>query len=360
MSETPTEAASAPAEPDQVPVHVALSRVMRDVQAVAKKDRNDFQKFNFRGIDAVVNAVGPAFRTHGVLCLPNVVSQERWTDTTKKDGTQLHVLLEVHFTFVGPSGDVLNATTYGEAFDSGDKAFSKAHSVAYRTCLLQALCIPTDEPDPDSFTSAPVVNPAVVEFAQRIDAAGEPVVLLNVATSLTQSQRRAVVPWGPDGQEVALHDIILAKAADLLTVTEDVDALRTLHKVAAGLRAGDLAQAIRAKAGAAEKTAEQQARDAADANGTGEPDEDTAEPPAGAGMPPEPDAAQEPTINYADPRRKAVTRDLATAVGGMDALEKMVAQEFSGRHINKVPTDALVGLLETIAPGEPTAPAGAS
>jgi len=27
---------------------------------------------------------------------------------------------------------------------------SKAHSVAYRTLLLQALCIPTDEPDPDA------------------------------------------------------------------------------------------------------------------------------------------------------------------------------------------------------------------
>jgi hypothetical protein len=343
MSETPTEAASAPAEPDQVPVHVALSRVMRDVQAVAKKDRNDFQKFNFRGIDAVVNAVGPAFRNHGVVCLPNVVSQERWTDTTKQNGTQLHVLLEVLFTFIGPSGDTLTATTYGEAFDSGDKAFSKAHSVAYRTCLLQALCIPTDEPDPDSFTSAPVVNPAVVEFARRIDAAGEPVVLLNVATSLTQSQRRAVVPWGPDGQEVALHDIILAKAADLLTVTEDTDQLRALHKVAMGLGDRDLVQGIRTKAGAAEKAAEQQAKDSADANGVGEPDEDTAEPPAGAGMPPE-----EPVVDHANPRRKALIAAFVQ-VFGPDGFEKLTEQEL-GRHPNKVTTDELHALGERALP----------
>ena len=39
-----------------------------------------------------------------------------------------------------------------EAFDSGDKATAKAMSVALRTFLLQLLALPTDEPDPDSFT----------------------------------------------------------------------------------------------------------------------------------------------------------------------------------------------------------------
>lgn len=34
--------------------------------------------------------------------------------------------------------------------DSGDKATAKAMSVAFRTALLQALCLPTDEIDPDA------------------------------------------------------------------------------------------------------------------------------------------------------------------------------------------------------------------
>ena len=34
--------------------------------------------------------------------------------------------------------------------DVGDKGTPKAMSVAYRIVLLQMLCIPTDEPDPDS------------------------------------------------------------------------------------------------------------------------------------------------------------------------------------------------------------------
>ncbi len=53
-------------------IHEALAKVMADVQSVSKSERNTHQNFNFRGIDAVLNAVGPAFRTHGVIVLPEV------------------------------------------------------------------------------------------------------------------------------------------------------------------------------------------------------------------------------------------------------------------------------------------------
>jgi len=39
-----------------------------------------------------------------------------------------------------------------ESMDSGDKATAKAMSVAYRTALLQTLCLPTDDVDPDAET----------------------------------------------------------------------------------------------------------------------------------------------------------------------------------------------------------------
>lgn len=45
--------------------------------------------------------------------------------------------------------DFITCITQGEAFDSGDKATAKAHSVAFRTAMLQTLCLPTDEKDPD-------------------------------------------------------------------------------------------------------------------------------------------------------------------------------------------------------------------
>ncbi|STD70275.1 ERF family protein [Corynebacterium renale] len=50
-------------DPEKVPIHVALARVMADVKAVGKSGYNSHQNYNFRGIDGVMNGVGPALRT---------------------------------------------------------------------------------------------------------------------------------------------------------------------------------------------------------------------------------------------------------------------------------------------------------
>lgn len=131
----------------------ALSKVMADVGAVKKGDRNEAQRFNFRGIDAVVNAVSPALRAHGIVVTPDLVSIERDTVEVGQKRTPMgHVTVVVKYTFTAADGSSLSATVAGEAMDSGDKATPKAMSVAFRTALLQALCLPTDEPDPDSHT----------------------------------------------------------------------------------------------------------------------------------------------------------------------------------------------------------------
>jgi hypothetical protein len=62
------------------------------------------------------------------------------------------VRISVSFSVYGSEGEPITGTVAAEAFDSGDKATAKAMSVAYRTFLLQLLCLPTDEPDPDSYT----------------------------------------------------------------------------------------------------------------------------------------------------------------------------------------------------------------
>lgn len=138
---------------DDTPIHRAIANVMADVGAVSKDSRNQSQGFNFRGIDAVVNAVGPVLRQHKVVVLPELVDLHLGTvevgngDRRRPIG---HVVVQVRYRFIGPRGDELAALVPGEAMDSGDKALPKAMSVAYRVALLQALCIPTDEPDPDA------------------------------------------------------------------------------------------------------------------------------------------------------------------------------------------------------------------
>lgn len=130
-----------------------LANVMRSVGAVGKGDFNQHQKFSFRGIDGVLNAVGPALREHNVVVIPsleNAVYEDVQTSGGKKS-TACRVV--VTYTFYSASdGSSVATKVAAESWDTGDKAMPKAMSVAFRTALIQALALPTDEPDPDSFT----------------------------------------------------------------------------------------------------------------------------------------------------------------------------------------------------------------
>lgn len=130
----------------------ALAAVMGEVQAIGKTSRNQQQGFNFRGIDAVMNTVGPALRKHGVVIVPEDV-QANYRDAQTTTGKAIReVTVRVTYRIHGPAGDSIAMQAIGESLDSGDKGSAKAMSVAYRVALLQALTIPTDEPDPDHFT----------------------------------------------------------------------------------------------------------------------------------------------------------------------------------------------------------------
>jgi hypothetical protein len=135
----------------KLPIAQALNEVMKAVGGIAKKDRNQAQGFNFRGIDSVVNAVSPQLQKFGVIVVPSVEDYSYDTVEIGRNRTAMgHVKVRVSYTFIGANGDAIKTTVVGEAMDSGDKATAKAMSVAFRTALLQALCLPTDEPDPDA------------------------------------------------------------------------------------------------------------------------------------------------------------------------------------------------------------------
>ena len=130
----------------------ALAAAAAEVGAVAKTGRNERQRFLFRGVDAVVNAVAPALRHHHVLGpVPTLVSATHEEVGRSQSGARItRVDVVVTYTLYGPGGDRLEGTVAAEATDTADKATAKAMSVAMRTFLLQALCLPTDEPDPDT------------------------------------------------------------------------------------------------------------------------------------------------------------------------------------------------------------------
>lgn len=140
-------------------VHEAWSRVMARVQSIGKDGTNEMQGYKFRGVDATVNAVGPALREESVSVVP--VETTYWDErfTTKKGSEMRGVTVQIRFRVYGPRGDYFDGQALGESADSGDKAVPKAHSVAYRTFLLQSLCIPTGDPDPDSESHERVAEP---------------------------------------------------------------------------------------------------------------------------------------------------------------------------------------------------------
>lgn len=138
-----------PAEMDAT-VFVAWSRVMGDVQYISK-GRSPGLNYEFRGIDAVLNAVGPVLRKHGVIVVQVGVQPEYSTVPTANNKVMNYCRVTVTYAVFGPRGDRLpvDLVSVGEAFDSGDKATPKAVSVALRSLFLNNLAVPTNAPEMD-------------------------------------------------------------------------------------------------------------------------------------------------------------------------------------------------------------------
>lgn len=141
-------------DPDMVPVHLAWLRVRKEVRAIGKGElyNGGGTRFNFRGVDTVVNTFGPVTLKHGVNILPVGVEAE-YRDTTSKGGTKMHeATVTVTWQIIGPMGDTfpMLLKTQGEALDSADKATAKAQSVALRVLLLTGGLTPTHDKDPDA------------------------------------------------------------------------------------------------------------------------------------------------------------------------------------------------------------------
>ena len=184
-------------------VFEAFSKVMGDVQGIRKGERNNQQGFNFRGIDTVLNAVGPVLRKYGVIIVPEAVSIETERYQTAKGAVMQGVIAHMRYTVIGPEGDSFIGSAYGQASDSGDKAVSKAESVAYRTFLLQALTVPTDEPDPDLSSHERVPQLSEEDVAEWV-------AVMEAATDLADLQSA----WNAAGKAGATRDPRVVAAKD--------------------------------------------------------------------------------------------------------------------------------------------------
>lgn len=129
-------------------VYKAISNVAKELAetGIKKNSENKHQKFKFRGIDAVYNALAPALVRHGLLILPRITERSVVERKSSTGGALFYVTVKAEFDFVATEdGSKHIVTTFGEAMDSGDKATNKAMSIAYKYAAFQAFCIPTEE-----------------------------------------------------------------------------------------------------------------------------------------------------------------------------------------------------------------------
>lgn len=153
-------------------VYKAISEVTAELakQGVSKNQTNSYDRYNFRGIDDVYNALAPLLAKNNLCVMPKVTAREVTERTSNKGGALFYVVLWIEYTFVSSiDGSKHIIIVVGEAMDRGDKATNKAMSAAYKYACLQTFCIPTEsseDADAQSHEVAPVPQHQIPQQAQ--------------------------------------------------------------------------------------------------------------------------------------------------------------------------------------------------
>ena len=134
-------------------IYGKIADCMRQLGAIGKDSYNQQQKFSYRGVDAVMNALNPVLTANHVFGVPEVLEQHREERQTKNGGNLIYSILKMCYTLYAEDGSSVSATVIGEGMDSADKSSNKAMSVAYKYAMFQIFSIPTEEmADPDADT----------------------------------------------------------------------------------------------------------------------------------------------------------------------------------------------------------------
>lgn len=127
-------------------IYNRIGKIMSDLPAIGKNQKNTQQGWLFRGIDMIMNYVSPLFTKYGVFMVPQVLDSMREERQTRTGGNLIYTRLRVKYSFIATSdGSSVEAVVDGEGMDSADKSTNKALAVAMKYALFQVLCIPTEE-----------------------------------------------------------------------------------------------------------------------------------------------------------------------------------------------------------------------
>ena len=158
-------------------------------RGITKTGYNDFGEFKFRGIDEVLNVLGPILAEHSLMVIPNVYSSEVVRVQTSTGKPANHWTVKVRYTFCATSGDdpsVAYVTEFhGEAYDNSDKGLGKAITSAYKSMLFETFCVPIEGMD-DADSSS-------IEESGFLSS--EQITLLTNKMALTKTKPAAFMKW---------------------------------------------------------------------------------------------------------------------------------------------------------------------
>ena len=178
-------------------IHCSICDMLADVSAITKAQTNTHQGFKFRGIDQVYNEIHPLLAKHRVFIAADAIDANVEACQTSSGKPAHHAVLTVHYKARAADGSSVSMVGIGEAMDTGDKACSKALSMAYKYAIFQLLCIPTEEfDDADNYCpqvgAKGVTNGEIEAFMNTRGLAGR----TEIVNALAKSTPSAV---GDDG-----------------------------------------------------------------------------------------------------------------------------------------------------------------
>lgn len=135
-------------------IHSALLDAMRKIAStgIAKTSSANLggASVYYRGIEAAMNEMSVILIGCGITVTPSYSDLVMYERAKAEGKATRFATIKGTFTFTAAEdGSCVKCETYGEAMDSGDKAVTKAQSVAFRTALFQQFVVPTMAMDPE-------------------------------------------------------------------------------------------------------------------------------------------------------------------------------------------------------------------
>mgnify|MGYP001173610236 CR=1 FL=1 len=147
-------------------VYAAINRTANAIGFVGKAQTNNYQNYNFRGIDDVYNVVGPALMKSDLVVLPTLLEHTVTNVQTSGNKATFQHFATVKYTCVSTKDCTrTEVVVKGESVDNSDKGLNKAMSAAYKLFAFQTFCIPLEGSSGDTESeSIEILDPKRVYF----------------------------------------------------------------------------------------------------------------------------------------------------------------------------------------------------